>query len=129
MPATISDFGEVRSVSISDWSVVRSPEMLKFAKRDARATFQNKREIFDRRCDLVRPKTVTEDDLKNLSMYAFWRLFDVAKNRLIRKQKEQFVALSGTGWPQHARYAERHGAMLRRLPERQRGGGKGLGRT
>ena len=47
-----------------------------------------------------------EDDLKNLSMYAFWRLFDVVKGKRVRKQKEQFVALSGTGWAKHATYAE-----------------------
>ena len=39
-------------------------------------------------------------------MYAFWRLFDVVKGKLVRKQKEQFIALSGTGWSHHAKYAE-----------------------
>ena len=106
LPATISSFGEVRSVSISDWSVVKPADMLKYTKRGERATFKNKREIFDHRCDLIRPNTVSEDDSKNLSMYAFWRLFDVVKARLVRKQKEQFVALSGTGWPQHAKCVE-----------------------
>ena len=39
-------------------------------------------------------------------MYAFWRLFDVVKGKLVRKQKEQFIALSGTGWPRHAKYVK-----------------------
>ena len=62
LPATISSFGEVRSVSISDWSVVKSAEALKFAEKDDRATFRNKREIFDQRRHLARPNTVSEDD-------------------------------------------------------------------
>jgi hypothetical protein len=98
LPATISSFGEVRSVSISDWSVVKSAEALKYAKRDERATFKNKREIFDQRRHLARPNTVSEDDLKNLSMYAFWRLFDVVKGKLVRKQRSNswhFLVLVG----------------------------------
>ena len=63
--------------------------------------------MFDHRRDLARPNTIDEDDLKHLSMYAFWRLFDVVKGKLVRKQKEQFVALSGTGWAKHAKYAEK----------------------
>ena len=55
-------------------------------------------------------------------MYAFWRLFDVVKGKLVRKQKEKFVALSGTGWqsharedhPQHVEYARR--ALLAYVP-------------
>ena len=106
LPATISSFGEVRSVSISDWSVVKHREALKNSKGSDRATFHNKRELFDQRRHLGRSSTVSDDDLKHLSMYAFWRLFDVVKGKIVRKQKEQFVALSGTGWPRHAKYVK-----------------------
>ena len=117
LPATISSFGDVRSVSISDWSVVKPGHVLQHMPRNDRATFKNKREIFDHRRELTRPNTMVEDDLKNLSMYAFWRLFDVAKGKLVRKQKEEFVALSGTGWAKHARYApscEKHKEYCKR---------------
>ena len=103
LPATISSFGEVGSVSISDWSVVKPGHVLQHMPRHDRATFKSKREIFDHRRELTRPNTMVEDDLKNLSMYACWRLFDVIKSKLVRKQKEQFVDLSGTGWAKHAR--------------------------
>ena len=73
LPATLSSFGDVRPISISDWSVVKPGSVLKLTHRDERATFKNKREIFDNRQHLSRPNTVEEDDLKNLSMYAFWR--------------------------------------------------------
>lgn len=104
LPALISSFGEVRSVSISDWSVVKKGDALKYAKRNDRATFYNKRELFDQRQHLARPNTVTEDDLKNLSMYAFWRLFDVVKKIFKKQEKEQIVALNGSGWPKHAKF-------------------------
>ena len=102
-------------MSISDWSVVKRGPALTNTKRDERVTFRNKREVFDDRAFLERPTTVSVNDLKNLSMYAFWRLFDVNKNKLVRKRQERFVALSGTGWPkqadmqhaQHAEYAKR----------------------
>ena len=102
LPATVSSFGSVRSVGISDWAVVKRGQAMAETRRSERETFRNNREIFDRRSEYERPKTIELDDLKHLSMYAFWRLFDVAKNKLVRKQREQFVALSGTGWPKHA---------------------------
>ena len=80
LPATLSSFGDVRPISISDWSVVKPGSVLKHTHRDERATFKNKREIFDNRQHLSRPNTVEEDDLKNLSMYAFWRLLDVGSS-------------------------------------------------
>ena len=39
----------------------------------------------------------------NISLYAFWRLFDVKRGAIVRKQKEHFVALTGVGWPEHAK--------------------------
>ena len=38
-----------------------------------------------------------------MSMYSFWRIFDNVKQKLRRRQREQIVALSGTGWPKHAK--------------------------
>ena len=104
LPATLSSFGNVRPVSISDWSVVKRGDAMRHTRPGDRATFRNKREIFDLRGELERPKHVPETHLHNLSMYAFWRLYDVAKKKLVRKQREQFVALSGTGWAKHARF-------------------------
>ena len=106
LPATIPSFGEVRPVRISDWSVVKPGQVLKHTPRHDRATFKNKRELFDHRCDLAWPNTMDEDDLKNLSMHEIWRLFYVVKGKLVREQKEQFVALSGTSWAKHAQNAE-----------------------
>ncbi len=115
LPATVSSFGNVRSVSISDWSVVKRGPAMAHTRRDERATFRNKREIFDVRGELERPHTIELQDLKHLSVYAFWRLYDINKNRLVKKQREQFLALSGPGWAartkkshtQHSEYAKR----------------------
>ena len=47
LPATISSFGDMRSVSISDWSVVKPGHVLQHTSRDYRATLKHKREKFD----------------------------------------------------------------------------------
>ena len=103
LPATLSSFGPVHSVSISDWSTVKPAAVLRRQPPTTRATWANKRELFDDRAVLDRPASIKQADLENLSLYAFWRLFDVVKGKLVRKQKEKFVALSGTGWQSHAR--------------------------
>ena len=93
----------MHSVSISDWSTVKPAAVLRRQPKTARATWANKRELFDDRAVLDRPASIPLADLENLSLYAFWRLFDVVKGKIVRKQKEKFVVLSGTGWQSHAR--------------------------
>ena len=102
LPATVSNLGTVRSISISDWAVVKRGPAMGATKQTERATFRNKREMFDARWELDRPTTIPEEHLHGLSMYAFWRLFDVNKKKLVRKRRESFVALTGVGWPKHA---------------------------
>ena len=98
LPATLSNFGPVQSVSVSNWVTVKPSFALRQLRAGARATWANKRELFDDRAVLQRPASITNRDLENLSLYAFWRLFDVVGGKLVRKQKEWFVALSGTCW-------------------------------
>ena len=68
LTATISSFGSVKSVSISDWSVVKRFEAMHNADDGDRATFRNKREVFDNRVHLERPKGVDVQDLYHMSM-------------------------------------------------------------
>ena len=75
LPATISSFGEVRFISISAWSVVKPAHMLKYTERQNRATFRNKRDMFDRRFYLIRPNTVSEDDFQTCPCAPFGACF------------------------------------------------------
>ena len=38
-----------------------------------------------------------------MSFYAFWRLYYVNKNRLVKRSKEKFIAINGAGWPRQAK--------------------------
>ena len=71
----------------------------------ARCTARTRLELFDQRLLLARPTTVRESDLLDLSFYQFWRVFNVDRQRLSRRRQERVVALTGTGWPAHARRA------------------------
>ena len=79
LPATISSFGNVKTVSVSNWSSLKHRQQIKFAKASDRVTNYTKLESFDRRALLARAASVEDHELENLSMYAFWRLFDVQK--------------------------------------------------
>ena len=103
LPATISSFGNVKGVSVSNWSALKHRQQIKFAKAGDRVTHYTKLELFDRRALLARPHSIEDHELQNLSMYAFWRLFDVEKNRLRKHRKEPMVAMNGLGWPAQAR--------------------------
>ena len=46
---------------------------------------------------------MAEEELRGLSCYAFWRIFDVHKNTVSKKKKERFIGLTGLGWPAHAK--------------------------
>ncbi len=103
LPATVSSFGTVRSASISGWALVKSGKALISPRRLDRVTFQNKLELVDVCGELARPRTIEMRDLGHLSMYAFWRIFGVQRQKLVRKQRGQFLSLSGLGWPAHAK--------------------------
>ena len=71
LPATISSFGNVKTVSVSNWSSLKHRQQIKFAKPSDRVTNYTKLELFDRRALLGRPDSVEDYELENLSMYAF----------------------------------------------------------
>ncbi len=43
------------------------------------------------------------EDLRDISFYAFSRMYDVAKGTIVKKNTEKFVAVTGNGWPAQAR--------------------------
>ena len=55
------------------------------------------------RKDLERSDKIQDADLKDMRFYEFWRLYDVQKMKLIKKQKEMMISLNGIGWPDHAK--------------------------
>ena len=97
LPGTISSFGDVRSISISDWTSLKRRTAIGQAEDHERISNLSKLEYFNRRRYLDRSPLVHDPDLQDLSMYAFWRLFDVVKNKIAKKRKYQFVALNGIG--------------------------------
>ena len=58
---------------------------------------------FNRRGALEVPRTVAPSALENISFYAFSRMYDVYRGRLIQKRTEKIVALTGNGWPAQAK--------------------------
>lgn len=122
LPPAVSNVGHVKSVSVSSWSSLKHKMQIKHAEGHDRVTNYTKLESFDRRLALARPASIEEHELEDFSMYAFWRLFDVEKNRLKKHRKEPMAALSGLGWPaqarvthpRHAEYAKR--ALLAYMP-------------
>ena len=106
LPPTISSFGDVVPVNVSDWVAVR--KNVQYLDDDADVTTTTKMERFSARGELERPKTIKEADLVNLSLYAFWRLYDVQRKRLVKRQKEAIVAITGTGWSTHAAVTHAH---------------------
>jgi hypothetical protein len=51
---------------------------------------------------------VPEAALSNLSFYSFYRMYDVFSGRIVTKRREQFVAVSGSGWPTQAKGSHQH---------------------
>ena len=68
-----------------------------------RATYLSKLELFNRRAELQRPRSVSLTDLANISFYCFWRLYSVQGTRLRKRQREKMIALNGCGWPRQAK--------------------------
>lgn len=103
LPGTLSSFGDVSSIPISDWAPLKRGKALKHTRADERATYRTKIEIFDDRQRLERSPNIAETDLHDISLYAFWRMFDVQKSKIVKKKRERIIALHGLGWPGHAK--------------------------
>ena len=103
LPSTLSSFGPVANASETNWCSVKSRRVLRRLKPGERATNLSKLELFSNRSQLKRSYRIRDEMLSNLSFVAFWRLFDVQNNRLVQRRRETMLAVSGAGWPSHAR--------------------------
>ena len=102
LPDVCSTFGEVDSVSVSNWACLKRGHILNFLQRGDRATHMSKLEIFNYRSILKRPPTIQDSYLQNISFYAFWRMYDCTKGKLVRRRREKMIAVNGLGWPTEA---------------------------
>ena len=108
LPGTLSSFGPVESVSVSNWSSVKRGTSLRGLPKGERLTHLSKLEIFNARCELERPDSIPVQALENISFYCFWRLFYNNKNKLVKRRREKVLALNGTGWPAQAKRGHVH---------------------
>ena len=99
LPGTLSSFGPVESVSVSNWSTVKRGAALRGLPTGDRVTHLNKLEVFNARSFLERPESVPLAALENLSFYAFWRLFYNNKNKLVRRRREKSWRLTERAGP------------------------------
>ena len=113
-PLDFSSFGDVCEVDVSDCYPARQsvrPETFDASN----VASMTKLELFSRRGDLHRPEEITRDDVEDLSLYGFWSLYDVRKNRLIKRQREAIVAIMGAFPASHAAVThENHEEYARR---------------
>ena len=98
----LSSFGDVSSASLSNWSVCKRSAAIATSQDDDRVTRLSKLELFNARRSLLLPRQFQPTRLAGLSFFAFWRLFDVRAGRLVVRQWEAVVVLTGLGWPSHA---------------------------
>ena len=103
VPGVVSSFGDVKRASVSNWASLKKSHAAQRLKKTDRVTNKSALETFNHRYDLQRPGKVPLEAVQNLSYYAFWWRFDVDCGRLVLKQREKFVALSGNGWPAQAK--------------------------
>ena len=99
LPPVLSTFGEVQNASLSSWRALRDRRRVAASQDEATVLKPNKSEYFNQRGSLARPSTITEANLRDISFYAFWRQYYYANKRLVRRQKERFFSVSGTGHP------------------------------
>ena len=102
LPGTLSSFGDVHNISVSNYSVVKNRQHLKYTTSQDRATYLNKTELFNLRSQLGRSAHITDNDLSDLSFYSFWRMYDVHCKKIVKRRQEKFIALTGNGLPQYA---------------------------
>ena len=88
LPGTISSFGSVHSISVSNWAPLKRGIAMARTRKNERATHYSKVEAFDARETLARPSQIHEIDLQDISFYAFWRMFDVHGKRLSKNMHE-----------------------------------------
>ena len=91
LPATLSSFGDVFPASVSDYVPVKS--RVQHLDDDAEVSTTTKMEMFSQRGSLPRAQTISWEDLRDLSFYAFWRLFNVKGGKISRRDKEAIVAI------------------------------------
>ena len=102
LPPILSSFGDVHNVSVSSWRAQQHANLISFLGDDEAITSMNKVEVFSSRGTIKRPRTISEEDLRNLSLYAFWRLYCYKDGKLVRRQWERFLSVTGAGHPTHA---------------------------
>ncbi len=71
LPGVLHSFGDVESVSLSNWSTLKSGASITKLPLADRANNLNKIELFDCRSGLELPNSVSVEDLENLSFYCF----------------------------------------------------------
>ena len=109
LPGVLSSFDDVQKASVSNWSSVKSNRSVAQLKPEERVTNLSALEIFNSRGMLERPARLREESLHALSFYAFSRMFDVVRGKIVQKRKEKMVALTGNGWPAQAKRShEKH---------------------
>ena len=109
LPGVLSSFDDVQKASVSNWSSVKSGRSVAQLKPEERVTNLSALEIFNNRGTLERPARLKEESLHALSFYAFSRMFDVVRGKIVQKRKEKMVALTGNGWPAQAKRShEKH---------------------
>ena len=108
LPPILSSFGDVHNASVSSWRALKPAKTLRFQGDDDAATTMNKMEMFSVRATLKRPRTIREDDLRNLSFYAFWRLYYYQGSSLHRRQRERMLSVTGAGYPKQAARTHAH---------------------
>merc|ERR1712177_13371 len=97
LPHLVSTFPSVKSVSVSDYRVLKRRGHLRERTHDGSATYASKLDKFNARSTFDLPRGCKKDVLANISFYAFWRLFDVENNKIRRRQREAFIAITGMG--------------------------------
>ena len=103
LPGVLSSFGDVRSASVSNWATVNVRKAHGAGGMSERVTNKTALENFRDRGLLKLPFGVSLADLEGISFYAFYRMYDVARGCLVRKEREKFVSLTGNGWPAQAK--------------------------
>ena len=115
LPPIISSFGNVISASVSGYASVKRGKAYQKTKANESVTTRSKLAIFHHRYEYGHPGYMSDTDLAPVCFYAFWRMYHVAKNRLVRHKTEVFVAITGTGWPTQAKTShDNHADYARR---------------
>ena len=113
LPAVLSNFGPVVSASVSNCAAVQQ-RLPPNALGDVRVTHLSKVGQFDSRKSYKFARGVHLGALRNFSLYAFFRRFHVDKDTLRRRDRENIIAMNGTGWPTEAQRSHANPAQYAR---------------